>query len=137
MYIWDFAKDTFTKSFLVSHGCGRSSWGVDQSKEDPVVNNIPDSHCSSVGKYIIGDRAYSQWGINIKYWLKGMESTNNNAVKRLIVLHGWGKMTSDEIYPLGSAESWGCPAVSNEVMTYLDELLQPHQNDMLFWIFKD
>ena len=27
----------------------------------------------------VGERAYSNWGINTKYWLNGLEKTNNNA----------------------------------------------------------
>ncbi|MCB0443142.1 MAG: murein L,D-transpeptidase catalytic domain family protein [Flavobacterium sp.] len=40
-------------------------------------------------KFKIKKLDYSSWGINVKYWLHGLESTKNNTVKRIVVLHTW------------------------------------------------
>ena len=72
-----------------------------------------NSHCSSKGKYKIGARAYSNWGINIKYWIEGLEETNKSAQQRIVVLHSWGVVSDKKIHPEFSPLSWGCPAVSN------------------------
>jgi len=117
--VWDFKRDTIMLEGLVTHGCGTSKWGGDGSKTNPVFSNIPDSHCSSLGKYKIGERGYSSWGIHIKYLLHGLESTNSNALARTVVLHGWDAVPDGETYPDGISESWGCPAVSNNFMTAL------------------
>ncbi|KAA5534902.1 peptidase [Taibaiella lutea] len=134
--VWDFKKDTIMMEGLVTHGCGTSKWGSDESKTKPVFSNTPDSHCSSLGKYKIGERGYSSWGIHVKYLLHGLESTNNNALARTVVLHGWNAIPDYETYPDGISESWGCPAVSNDFMAALDSLLKKKANPVLLWIYK-
>ena len=135
MIVWDFKNDSIIESGLVSHGCGNKLWSWDQTKDSPVFSNTPESHLSSLGKYAIGSRAWSNWGINIKYWLKGLESTNSNAVSRVIVLHGWESVSDESIYPDGTPEGWGCPAVSNNMMRFLDKTLKKADKPVLFWIY--
>ena len=134
LYVWDFNKNTITHSFTVSHGCANKLWSWDVSKENPRVSNEPDSHCSSIGKYYIYERGYSNWGIHVKYRLQGLEKTNSNAERRTVVLHGWDAITDNEIYPNGTAEGWGCPAVSNNAMKLLDKMLKQQQKKTLLWI---
>lgn len=134
LFIWDFGKNSPVLKAMVSHGCGKSGWAADDSKESPVFSNEPESHCSSPGKYKIGQRGYSQWGIGVKYLLHGLESTNNNALKRNIVLHSWEYIPDEETYPAGIAESWGCPAVSNACMQQLDGLLKTQSKPTLLWV---
>ena len=135
LVVWDFKKDKIERSSLVSHGCGKMLWSFDFTKDSPKFSNTPESHLSSLGKYAIGKRAWSNWGINIKYWLKGLENTNNNAVRRIIVLHGWEKVDDEVTYPSGTPEGWGCPAVSNKMMKYLDDKLKKIKKPVLFWIY--
>lgn len=71
--VWDFIKYTIIYSFLVGHGCCDNPWYTELSKDSPQFSNLPESHCSSLGKYKIGNRAYSDWGINVKYILHGLE----------------------------------------------------------------
>ena len=134
-YIIDLQHKKVKDSFLVAHGCGDNYWSMDQSKDAPKFSNEFDSHCSSLGKYKIGARAYSQWGINVKYFLYGLESTNSNAYKRTIVLHGWESIPEVEPYPAGVPEGWGCPAVSNATMTQLDALLSKAKGSVLLWAY--
>lgn len=134
--VWDFRKDSIQMSGMVSHGCGLKKWGTDDSKELPVFSNEIDSHCSSSGKYKIGTRGYSSWGIHVNYLLHGMEKTNSNALKRTVVLHSWDAIPNQETYPDGIAESWGCPAVSNDFMTALDKILKVKTRPVLLWIYK-
>lgn len=122
-------------SFMVSHGCGDSTWGSDKTKESPKFSNEFESHCSSLGKYKLQGRAYSDWGIHIKYLMKGLDKSNSNAYSRTIVLHGWDSVTDVELYPKGTPEGWGCPAVSNTTMTYLDGLLSKKKKPVLMWIY--
>ena len=86
------------------------------------------------GKFKIGKRDYSSWGINVKYWMQGLESSNSNAVKRVVVLHSWPAVANEEIYPRYSPLSWGCPAVSDEFMQLLDENLKAVEQPVLMWI---
>jgi hypothetical protein len=90
-----------------------------------------------LGKYKIGERGYSNWGINIKYSLHGLEASNSNAFKRLIVFHSWEVVQDEEIYPDGTPEGWGCPTISNKSMKLTDPLLKLSEKPVLMWIYKD
>lgn len=133
MFVFDLKNDSVLLRGLVSHGCGENTWGSDESKTSPKFSNQSNSHCSSLGKYKIGKRGYSNWGINVNYKLLGLESSNSNALSRYIVLHSWEAVTDYEVYPSGTPEGWGCPAVSNNVMIELDKILQ-NKKDVLLWI---
>ena len=135
-FIWDFKTKSISDSGLVSHGCCDNIWSLDESKEDPVFSNVPEAHWSSLGKYKIGKRGYSSWGINVNYKLHGLDKTNNNAYKRIIVLHSWDAVSDEEVYPAGTPEGWGCPAVSNSKMEKIDEMLQKSDHPVLLWIYK-
>ncbi|CAM3620504.1 murein L,D-transpeptidase catalytic domain-containing protein [Flavobacterium chungbukense] len=134
-FVYDFKKKAVCKSYMVSHGCGDNQWGRTSSKEKPQISNEFDSHCSSLGKYVILDRGVSQWGIKVNYVLQGKDKTNSNARSRAIVLHSWDAIPNNEVYPEGTPEGWGCPAVSNEAMKEIDELLKTNKK-MLMWVIK-
>lgn len=133
-FIYDFKTKKVVDKNLVTHG------SCDQFEENPTkwekvrFDNRVDSHCSMKGKYKIGNRDYSSWGINVKYWLHGLEESNKNAVKRVVVLHSWNAVKNNEVYPKFAPLSWGCPAVSNEFMEKLDTRLQKSEKPVLLWI---
>ncbi len=133
--VWDFKKNSILHSFLVSHGCCNNPWNNASSKENPKFSNTDGSHCSSLGKYKIGERGYSNWGVNVKYVLHGLESTNSNALKRLIILHSWEAVSDEEVYPNGTPEGWGCPAISNNSFKIIDPLLKSSSKPVLMWIY--
>lgn len=136
LFVWDFSNDTITSSFLVGHGCCNNAWSMDESKDAPAFSNVDGSHCSALGKYKLGERAYSDWGVHIKYVMHGLETTNNNAFKRLIVFHAWDKVADEEVYPNGTPEGWGCPTISNNSMLKIDPMLKASEKPVLLWIFK-
>lgn len=136
LYVWDFTTNSILKTGLCSHGCCDSAWGEDETKEDPTFSNVHESHCSSLGKYKIGKRGYSNWGIHVNYKLHGLEKSNTNAYGRFIVLHSWEMIGNQESFPYGAAEGWGCPAVSNKLMKYLDNKFKTNTKAPLLWIFK-
>ena len=135
-FVWDFAKDTITYSFLVGHGCCNYSWSSDQTKEEPIFSNEEGSHCSSLGKYKIGARAYSDWGVKTKYVLHGLEPTNSNALSRSVVFHSWEAISDEEVYPNGTPEGWGCPVISNNSFNAIDPILKAAEKPVLMWIYK-
>ncbi|WP_426486375.1 murein L,D-transpeptidase catalytic domain-containing protein [Flavobacterium sp. 2] len=134
-FVYDFQKNIIVKSCMVSHGCGDNRWGATATKEKVQLSNEFDSHCSSLGKYVVLDRGVSQWGIKVNYILQGKDKTNSNARNRAIVLHSWEAVSENEVYPEGTPEGWGCPAVSNESMKEIDELLKTNKK-VLMWIIK-
>ena len=133
--LWDFKKDNIMISGLISHGCGTGPWSGMWSKDKPLFSNRDGSHCTALGKYQIDGRAYSGWGIHVKYYLTGLESTNNNALIRQIVFHSWEEVPETEVYPNGTPEGWGCPAISNNTMKIVDEMLKKERKRTLLWIY--
>jgi hypothetical protein len=108
----------------VTHGTCDGFESNPNAREKPKFSNTLNSHCSSLGKYKIGKRDCSSWGIHLKYWLHGLEPTNNKAVERLVVLHSWEAVSDVEVLPYHSPLSSGCPAMSDNFMRTLDSLPQ-------------
>lgn len=134
-FVWDFKNNKISDKYLVGHGCGSNAWSKDDSKENPGFSNEDGSHLSSLGKYKLEGRGYSDWGINIKYLMHGLEETNSNALKRFIVFHSWNLMSDEEVFPKGSPEGWGCPTVSNKAMREIDPMIQKSGKPVLMWIY--
>jgi hypothetical protein len=133
-FVHDFKLKKISHKNLVAHGTCDVFEANPEKYKKAKFSNTQDSHCSMKGKFKIGKRDYSSWGINIKYWLHGLESHNNNAEKRVVVLHSWNAVSNEEIYPRYAPLSWGCPAVSNEFMQVLDEKLKMMKKPVLLWI---
>ncbi|MFC7346083.1 murein L,D-transpeptidase catalytic domain-containing protein [Chryseobacterium zhengzhouense] len=134
--VWDFKEQKILKKYLVGHGCGTNSWSSDESKDNPSFSNEDGSHLSSLGKFKLSGRGYSDWGIHVKYLMHGLEESNSNALKRFIVFHSWNLMSDEETFPKGSPEGWGCPTVSNNALREIDPMIQNSQKPVLMWIYK-
>jgi len=132
-FIYDFKTQTISQSGLVCHGIGKNS-----TAEKPVYSNEVGSNCTSLGKYKIGKRAYSNWGINIHYKMHGLESTNTNAFKRQVVLHSYSYVSETELFPTHLTMGWsqGCPVLANGLMKKIDEMLQKTKKPTLIWIYE-
>ncbi|MES2734022.1 MAG: murein L,D-transpeptidase catalytic domain family protein [Bacteroidota bacterium] len=132
-FVYQFTTNEILHTGLCCHGMGSQS-----SATTPVFSNEKDSYCTSVGKYKLGARAYSHWGINIHYKMHGLDSTNTNAFSRIVVLHSYQQVPGHEIYPTPLPLGWsqGCPVISNELMTKLDGLLKNRKMPVMLWIYK-
>jgi len=132
LFVWDMKADSIMYSSLCAHGYGENS-----TETEPVFSNVPGSYCTSLGKYKIGIRSYSKWGINVHYKMHGLEKTNSNAFDRIIVLHSHNPVPSRQIYPfhLPLGYSQGCPVIDNETMKQLDKLFKETSKPTLFWIY--
>jgi hypothetical protein len=135
LFVWDFNDKAIARKALCAHGCGKGDNAG--TGANPVFSNVEGSLLTSLGKYKIGKRAYSQWGIHAHYKLHGLEKTNNNAFKRIVVLHSHTPVPEMEIYPAHLPMGWslGCPVTDNTTMTYLDEKLQATKKPVLLWIY--
>lgn len=133
MFLYNLETGEVEKSFLVAHGegCG------EENGTPRAFSNIPNSLCSSEGMAVIGERAYSNYGIHIKYWLQGLDETNSNIRKRVVVIHSWLGIPDFAIYPFKIIQSQGCFTISNASLTYLDEFISKQENQrILFYAFK-
>lgn len=135
-FIYEFEEKKISNQNLATHGSCDQFESNSTKWEKAKFSNANNSHCSSKGKFKIGKRDYSSWGIKVKYWLHGLESQNSNAEKRVVVLHSWNAVANQEIYPEFSPLSWGCPAVSDEFMKHLDAKLKQTSKPVLLWIIE-
>ncbi|MFY7729430.1 MAG: murein L,D-transpeptidase catalytic domain-containing protein [Flavobacterium sp.] len=133
-FVYDFKQQKVVAQNVVTHGACEGFEPNETRYEKAKFGNRVDSHCSELGKFKVGPRDYSSWGIHVKYWLEGLEESNANARERVIVLHSWDAVPDKEIYPDYTPLSWGCPAVSNAFMHTLDERLQATKKPVLLWI---
>jgi hypothetical protein len=135
MFVWNFKSQQIDHQSLCAHGSGKGDKLSIGAK--PLFSNVNGSNLTSLGKYKIGMRAGSQWGIKVHYKMHGLESTNNNAFRRIVVLHSHTPVPDREIYPVHLPMGWslGCPVTDNATMRYLDEKLKTSKKQILLWIF--
>ena len=135
MFVYNFNNQKVERKALCAHGCGKGN--KKSTGAQPIFSNEDGSLLTSLGKYKIGIRSYSQYGINVHYKLHGLETSNKNAFKRTIVLHAHTPVPSVEMYPSHMPMGWsyGCPVIDNETMTYLDTKLKNTKKPVLLWIY--
>ncbi|MBE9601334.1 murein L,D-transpeptidase catalytic domain-containing protein [Pedobacter sp. MC2016-24] len=132
LFVYNFKKKKVIIKGLCAHGSGGGSGPL-----SPVYSNEIGSNCTSLGKYKLGSRAYSKWGIHVHYKMHGLEKTNNNAFKRIVVLHSYTPVPAFQTYPLPLfGVSSGCPVIANATMRKIDKLLKTGQKNMLLWIYE-
>jgi len=131
IFIYDFKKKEITIEGLCAHGVGGGS-----TPTKPVFSNKEGSYCTSLGKYKVKGRSYSNWGIHVHYKMYGIEKTNSNAFKRIVVLHSYTPVPNQEIYPQTLfGQSAGCPVLSDATMKKIDVLLKTKKKPVLLWIY--
>lgn len=121
-FIYDLKNDKIVQKAVVSHGSGSVLPGSDILK----FSNTDGSYQSSLGKYSVGESYIGKFGK--AYRLKGLESTNSNAMQRAIVLHSYGCIPDKESQD-PACLSLGCPMLSvnafKESAKYIDKSKQP------------
>lgn len=134
-FVWNYKKNGVIYSSMCAHGIENEKNRSTHSKIK--FSNVEGSYCSSLGKYKVGARSYSNWGINVHYKLHGLEKTNSNAFKRVVVLHSHSPIPDDEIYPshLPLGYSQGCPVINDDVMKKVDELLKKQTKPVVLWVY--
>jgi len=131
IFVYDFKQKEITIEGLCAHGVGGGS-----TPTKVVFSNKEGSYCTSLGKYKVKGRAYSNWGINVHYKMYGLEKTNSNAFKRIVVLHSYTPVPNQEIYPQTLfGQSAGCPVLSDGTMKKIDALLKTRRKPVLLWIY--
>ena len=128
-FVYDIRKNTIALSGLVAHGTCETEF-LAQAR----FSNTPSCGCSSLGKYKIGISYRGQYGKS--YRLYGLETSNSNAYKRAIVLHGYSCVPDPEIYPKVLCNSLGCPMVSPLFFNKLSGIIDMSEKPILLWVFK-
>jgi hypothetical protein len=127
-FVYDLEKNVVVLSGLVAHGSCKQGF-LDEAK----FSNAPGCGCSSLGKYKIGEKYRGQYGTSYK--LYGLESTNSNAYKRAVVLHGLSCVPDDEIYPRVVCNSFGCAMVSPTFLVGLASIIDRSKKPIMLWIY--
>lgn len=127
-FVYDLHKDAVVLAGLVAHGNGSMGFSA-----TPTFSNINGSGCTSLGKYRIGHPYQGQFGR--AYKLYGLDTTNDRAFNRNVVLHSWTGVPEGETYPYPICNSRGCPMVSPAFLKQLQPLIDGAGKPVLLWIF--
>ena len=127
-FVYDLDNDSMLLSGLVAHGCGSQSFSL-----SPVFSNIDGSSCSALGRYRIGNPYKGQFGRS--YLLHGLDTSNDHALERHIVLHSYSCVPDGETDPYPICNSRGCPMVSPAFLTRLQPIIDASKKPVLLWIF--
>lgn len=121
-FIYDLKNNKILQKAVVFHGSG----SVIPKFGKLQFSNVEGSYQSSLGKYSIGESYIGKFGK--AYRLKGLDSTNSNAMQRAIVLHSYGCVPDTES-DTPACLSLGCPMLSvnalKESARYIDASKQP------------
>ena len=129
-FVYDFKKDSVMDAGLVTHGSCGKNWLSGRQ-----YGNTPGCGCTSLGKYKIGKPYHGTFGL--AYKLYGLDSTNNNAYKRFVVLHSHSCVPDGEVNPYPICQSAGCPTVSPAFLKKLAVTIDASSRPLLLWIFTD
>ncbi len=127
-FVYNLEKDSVEIAGLVTHGSGSGKGG-----NELYFSNIPNSNCTSLGKYKIGKSYRGNFGL--AYKLYGLDNTNNKAFERFVVLHSHSCVPNNEVAPFTICESWGCPTVAPAFFGELKKYLDGSRHPVLLWIY--
>lgn len=127
-FIYDLDGDSIRRSGLVAHGNCFEYW-----LEGRRYSNVVGSGCTSLGKYRIGGHYTGKWGYSYK--LHGLDSTNDNALERTVVLHAHSCVAENEVAD-DICQSNGCPTVSPLFLEQLKTLINYSKKPVLLWIYE-
>jgi len=130
LWVFDLKRGRSLLNTWVSHG--KNSGGLNSNS----FSNSPGSLKSSIGLFMTDSTPYIG-GHGYSLRLKGLEyGINNNAYKRDIVIHGAWYVNPDIIRRYGQiGRSWGCPAVSPELVKTLIDTIK--ENTLVFSYYPD
>lgn len=127
-FVYNLAKDSIEIAGLVAHGSGS-----DNGNDELVFSNQPNSNCTSLGRYKIGNSYNGKFGLAFK--LYGLDRSNNRAFDRFVVLHAHDCVPEQETDPLPICESWGCPTVSPAFLKVLKQYINDTEKPIILWIY--
>ena len=127
-FVYDLHKDTILLAGVVAHGCGNRNFSA-----TPEFSNADGSSCTALGRYRIGYPYKGQFGL--AYKLYGLDSTNDQAFRRNIVLHSYDRVPEKETWPDPICNSRGCPMVSPGFLKMLRPMIDHSTKPICLWVF--
>ncbi len=127
-FVYDLENNKIIDEGLVANGSGSET----EVRGELKFSNEPNSKCTSLGRYIIGKSYKGIFGKS--YILKGLDQTNNNAVKRMIVLHSYSAVPDNE-QDYYIALSHGCPMVSEVFFKRLEKIIDSSKSAIILNVY--
>ncbi|CAN5198785.1 murein L,D-transpeptidase catalytic domain family protein [soil metagenome] len=127
---YDLNNNIVISSGLIAHGSCNYNFLT-----TPEFSNEPGCGCTALGKYKVGEKYKGRFGV--AYKLYGLDSANNNAWKRKIVLHSYYMIPDKETYPLPICNSLGCAMISTNYLSSLSKRIDGTDKPILLWIFTE
>ncbi|KAF2514842.1 murein L,D-transpeptidase catalytic domain-containing protein [Flavobacterium foetidum] len=128
-FVYDLENNQIIDQGLVAHGSGSET----KIKGDILqFSNVPESNCTSLGKYSV-EKSYK--GVFGKaFRLAGLDETNNNAMKRAIVLHHYKEVPYEEqgYYIINSH---GCPMVNEMFFKRLEKIIDSSNSKIMLSVY--
>jgi len=116
-------------SYHVAHGENSG----DGKGNSVAFSNIVDSHQSSLGLYVTDETYRGKHGKSLR--LKGLESTNDLAFDRAIVIHSADYANENVVTKQGFlGTSWGCPAVGEK---HIRKIVRKLNSKSFFYIYHE
>jgi hypothetical protein len=128
LFVCDISGDSILQAGLVAHGSGNKAFSF-----SPVFSNTDGSGCSSLGRYRIGRSYIGRFGL--AYTLYGLDKTNDQAIRRHVVLHAYSCIPETETEPYPICNSLGCAMVSPGFLRRLQPVIDGSHQPILLWIF--
>ncbi len=127
-FVYDLNSDKIIEKGLVAHGSG----SVVAGSTALIFSNVEESLQSSLGKFEIANSYVGSFGKS--YRLKGLDTTNNLAMKRAIVMHPFSCMGDVEQENL-SCLSWGCPMLSQNFFDKVAQYIDASKNPIIMYAY--
>ncbi|WP_026728172.1 murein L,D-transpeptidase catalytic domain-containing protein [Flavobacterium denitrificans] len=127
-FVYDLENNKILDEGLVAHGCG-SETGIPGNLK---FSNEPNSNATSLGRYTIGKSYNGMFGKSYK--LYGLDATNNNALKRAVVLHSYSAIPEEEQDHYIS-RSHGCPMVNEMFFKRLEKIIDSSKSAIILNIY--
>ena len=130
-FIYDLQNDKILEKGLVAHGSG-SVINPEKSGMELTFSNVENSYQSSLGKFEIANSYVGNFGKS--YRLKGLEKSNNLAMKRAIVIHSLSCVGDEEQENL-LCLSLGCPMLSPKFLETVAKYIDASKNPIILYAF--
>ncbi|QGK73890.1 murein L,D-transpeptidase catalytic domain-containing protein [Flavobacterium sp. SLB02] len=127
-FVYDLVNNKILDQGLVAHGSG-SETGVKGSLR---FSNTPNSNCTALGRYVI-ENCY-KGGFGKSYKLNGLDETNNNALKRAIVLHYYSAVPYEE-QDYYISNSHGCPMVNEQFFKRIEKIIDNSKSKIILDVY--
>ncbi|SFC96212.1 murein L,D-transpeptidase catalytic domain-containing protein [Flavobacterium phragmitis] len=127
-FVYDLENNKIIDEGLVANGSGSET----DIRGELKFSNEPNSNCTSLGRYAVG-KSY-RGGFGKSYILKGLDQTNNNAVKRMIVLHSYSAVPENE-QDYYIALSHGCPMVNEVFFKRLEKIIDNSKSTIILNVY--